>query len=405
MTTGIIFSVLALFISFIITLKAIPAIIKVSKLKNLMDKPDGERKLHKNVVPNLGGVGMFAGFIIAYGVAVSFDMPSYFPALISAVTILFFVGIKDDILVIAPLKKLAGQIVAAAIIVFIGKIQLPGLDGLFGIAAFPPIAGQVFSVLTIIFIINAYNLIDGVDGLAGMIAIVASYVFGLWFLWGGHYAEAVLSFSLAGALVGFMFHNFEPARIFMGDTGSLIIGFILSVAAFRLVQLNPGTNGLVLQSPAIFVLSVMSIPVFDTLRVIVIRLSKGVSPMKADANHMHHFLVRLGLRHYQVALVLAFFNMVIVITSLFLQSWNVYLYLGVVILMAASILPIIHGTKSLLIRLFVSNTSTSSQSEYFLDNILLNDIMNEVANRQPKIKDLSHSKIREKEYLAEAKAS
>lgn len=403
MITGILFSILALFISFWVTLKAIPAIIKVSTLKGLMDKPDGERKLHKNIVPNLGGVGMFAGFIIAYGVSVGFDMPPYFPALISAVTILFFVGIKDDILVIAPLKKLAGQIVAAAIIVFIGKIQLPGLDGLFGIAAFHPVAGQIFSLLTIIFIINAYNLIDGVDGLAGMIAIVASYVFGLWFLWGGHYAEAVLSFSLAGALVGFMFHNFEPARIFMGDTGSLIIGFILSVTAFRVVQLNPETSGFVLQSPVIFVFSVMSIPIFDTLRVIVLRLSKGISPLKADANHMHHFLIRLGLRHYQVALVLAFFNIVIVFTSLLLQTWNVYLYLGVVMLMAASILPLIKGIKSLLVRLLVPHTR--AQPEYFLDSILLSDIMDEIASREPRNKNHYHGKIREKEYIAEAKAS
>lgn len=403
MITGILFSILALLISFWVTLKAIPAIIKVSTLKGLMDKPDGERKLHKNVVPNLGGVGMFAGFIIAYGVAVSFDMPAYFPALISAVTILFFVGIKDDILVIAPMKKLAGQIVAAVIIVFIGKIQLPGLDGLFGIAAFHPVAGQIFSVLTIIFIINAYNLIDGVDGLAGMIAIVASYVFGLWFLWGGHSAEAVLSFSLAGALVGFMFHNFEPARIFMGDTGSLIIGFILSVTAFRVVQLNPETTGFVLQSPAIFVFSVMSIPIFDTLRVIVLRLSKGISPLKADANHMHHFLIRLGLRHSQVALILAFFNLVIVMTSLFLQSWNVYLYLGTVMLMAAAILPLIQGIRSVLVRLFVPDSRP--HPSYFLDNILLSDIMDEITSREPRNKSHFKEKIREKEYVTEAKAS
>ncbi len=398
--TGILFSILALLISFWVTLKAIPAIIKISTLKGLMDNPDGERKLHENIVPNLGGVGIFAGFIIAYGVAASFDLPSYFPALISAVTILFFVGVKDDILVIAPLKKLAGQIVAAAIIVFIGNIQLPGLDGLLGVNAFHPIVGQIFSVLTIIFIINAYNLIDGVDGLAGMIAIVASYVFGIWFLWGGHYAEAVLSLSLAGALAGFMFHNFEPARIFMGDTGSLIIGFILSVAAFRVVQLNPGSTGFVLQSPVIFVFSVMSIPIFDTLRVIVIRLSKGISPLKADANHMHHFLIRLGLRHYQVALVLAFFNLVIVLTSFFLQSWNVYLYFGVVMLMAASILPVIQGIKTVLVRLLVPDTRP--QTEYFLDSILLSDIMDEISSREPRNKNHYKGKIREKEYYTEA---
>lgn len=398
MISGALFGIFALIISFAITYRSIPAIIRVSNLKGLLDQPDGDRKLHKNVVPTLGGVGLFAGFMISYGICISFDLPPYLPALISAITILFFVGIKDDILVIAPLKKLLGQIIAAVIIVFIGDISIPGLDGLFGVTTFPFYTGKVFSVFAIIFLINAYNLIDGVDGLAGMIAIVGSYSFGLWFLVGGHYADAILSFALAGALVGFMFHNFEPARIFMGDTGSLIVGFVLSVAAIRVTQLNPGTSGMVLNAPSIFVFSVMSIPIFDTLRVIVLRLSKGISPLKADTNHMHHFLLRLGLRHSQVSLLLAFFNIVIVVFSLLMQSWNVYLYLAVVILMAASILPVIHMVR--LIRTFMP-VRNELQNEYLLDKILLNDIMKDINTRKPHhdTKYTTHV-VKEKEYVA-----
>ena len=375
MLTGILFTLFALLTSFFITLKAIPAIIKVSKLKGLVDAPDGERKLHKKIVPTLGGVGMFAGFMISYGVWIGFYLPPYLPALMAAVTILFFVGIKDDILVIAPLKKLAGQVIAAGIIVFVGGIYLPGLDGLLGIQNFPPLTGKLFSVFAIIIIINSYNLIDGVDGLAGMVSIVGAYIFGLWFLWGGFYAEAILSFALAGALVGFMYHNFEPARIFMGDTGSLIIGFIIAVAGFRLVQLNPVTPGLMLDAPVIFIFSVMIIPMFDTMRVIVIRLSKGSSPLKADANHLHHFLLRLGLRHYQVTLILSAFNLLIVIASLMINTMNVYLYLGLVIAMAALILPALSAIKGIIVRVFPARTDSDDN---FLEGIFLTDLLQDL---------------------------
>jgi UDP-GlcNAc:undecaprenyl-phosphate/decaprenyl-phosphate GlcNAc-1-phosphate transferase len=343
MNPGILFTLFALITSFLITFKAIPAIIKVAHLKGLTDQPDGDRKLHKKIIPTLGGVGMFAGFMVSYGIWIGFYMPHYISALVAAVTILFFVGIKDDILVISPYKKLIGQIIAAVVIVFFGGVHIPGLDGLFGIQNFPFYTSKLFSVFAIIIIINAYNLIDGVDGLAGIVSLVGSYAMGVWFLWGGHYPEAILCFALAGALVGFMFHNFEPAKIFMGDTGSLIIGFILSVSGFRLVQLNGVTGGLALDAPAIFVFSIMIIPMFDTFRVICIRMLNGRSPLKADSNHLHHFLLRLGLRHYQVALTLGIANLAIILVSLLINSWNVYLYFGALVLMSLTIIPIVRA--------------------------------------------------------------
>lgn len=365
--TGSVISLLALIIGFYIAFKSIPAIIKVSKLRGLVDAPDGERKLHKNVVPNLGGIGVFAGFVISYGIFIGFDLPRYFPALISAITILFFVGIKDDILVIAPLKKLAGQIVAAVLVVYVGGIYIPGLDGLFGIDLFPVWFAKIFSVVAIIYIINAYNLIDGVDGLAGILAIVSSYVLGMWFLLGGHYGDAILCFSITGAILGFMMHNFEPARIFMGDTGSLIIGLILAIASFRLVQLNPITPGIQLNAPAVFILSIMIVPIFDAFRVSVIRLAKGTSPLKADNNHIHHFLLRLGLRHYQIALVLAFFNISIITISFMIQYIDIHVYLMVVVGSAALIPPTMVLLKDIFVHIFLRG----SRHGYFSDRFLM----------------------------------
>jgi len=403
MITGISFAFLSLIIAFVVTMKAIPAIIKVSELKGLIDKPDGDRKLHKNLTSNLGGVGLFAGFMIAYGISMGVFNPHYLPALIASVTILFFVGIKDDILVIAPIKKLIGQILAASVVVFLGNIYLPGLDGLFGIETFHPIAGKVFSVFAMVMLINSYNLIDGVDGLAGIIALVGSYLFGLWFLWGGHYAEAVLSFSMSGALLGFMFHNFEPAKIFMGDTGSLVIGFILTTSAFRLVQLNPTTPGLSMDAPVVFVFSVMIIPVFDTIRVIAIRLSKGLSPLKADANHMHHYLLRLGLRHYQVSLILAFSNLFIVLAGFNFQSANIYLYMSIVLFMASTILPILRGMKGFIQKYWACPVpELDLLDEGLLESDIMDDIMDDLTSKNstqnPYYRHLVYKRMNEKEY-------
>ncbi|MFU8795082.1 MAG: MraY family glycosyltransferase [Dethiobacteria bacterium] len=366
--TGIIITVAALLLGFLITFKSIPVVIKVSLLRGLMDCPDGDRKVHKHRVPNLGGIGVFAGFVISFGIFIGFDLPQYFPALIAAITVLFFVGIKDDILVIAPLKKLAGQIIAACMVVFVGGIYIPGLDGLFGVGLFPVWFAKIFSAAAIIFIINAYNLIDGVDGLAGLLSIVSVLVLGIWFLIGGHYAESILSFALAGALLGFLMHNFEPARIFMGDTGSLIIGLILAVTSFRLVQLNAVTEGIHLQAPAVFIFSVMIVPIYDVFRVIVIRLYRGCSPLKADTSHVHHFLMRLGLRHYQIAIVLTIFNISIVVLSFMIQHINVYLYLFTVVIAASLITPVMMVLKGLVVHFFLQGSKIDNS--FLVDHIL-----------------------------------
>ena len=347
MPLGSIFTFFALITSFVITYKAIPSIILISRLKGLTDKPDGKRKLHKEIIPTLGGVALFGGLLVSYAIWVGKNPPHYLAALIASLVVLFFIGIKDDILVINNYTKLAGQFIAASIIVFMGGISIPGLDGLFGITSFPSFSGELFSVFAIIVIINAYNLIDGIDGLAGMVSIIGSTVFGIWFYAGGHYHEAILSFALVGALVGFTLHNYEPAKIFMGDTGSQLIGFTMAITGFKLMQINGYTPGFSLNSPAIFVFSVMIIPIYDTMRIIIIRVFKGASPMTADANHIHHFLLRLGMRHSKIAIYLSFFNVLIILASLYINSWNVHIYFAAVLFMAASILPFLSSLTML----------------------------------------------------------
>ncbi len=343
----IFFTLLALIISFIITFIAIPPIIYISRAKGLMDSQDEPHKIHNGKIPNLGGIGLFGGFMISFCITIGFHLPSYLPSMIASLIILFFIGLKDDVFKIDWFKKLIGQIIAASIIVIIGGIHIPGLDGLFGIYNFPEYSGMLFSIFSIIIIMNAFNLIDGIDGLAGMISIVVSLVFGIWFLVGGHYAESVLCFSLAGSLIAFVYFNFEPAKIFLGDSGSLMIGFVLSVSAFRIMQLNGSTSGLILDAPAIFALSVMIVPMFDTFRIIVLRISRGFSPFCSDKNHIHHYMLKWGFKHYQIALILTSFNLTVVIISFFINSWNPHIYLLTILFLGILILPIIKGLNKL----------------------------------------------------------
>ena len=214
-------------LAFLITFFSIPIIIQVARDKKLFDEPD-ERKVHKMVIPTLGGLGVFAGFILATLLAVptlSREL-QYFAA---AAIVIFFLGIKDDILVLSAAKKFIGQLVAAGIIIKFGGVQITNMHGFLNIGQLPEFVSICFTVFTIIVIINSFNLIDGVDGLAGSLGLLTSICFGLYFFHIGQLMYAVIAFSLAGSMIGFLIYNFSPAKIFMGDTGSLLIGLINSI--------------------------------------------------------------------------------------------------------------------------------------------------------------------------------
>ena len=217
-------------LAFLITFFAIPVIIQVAKDKKLFDEPD-ERKVHKTVIPTLGGLGIFAGFIIATLMGVPSTVTSELQYFAAAATVIFFLGIKDDILVLSASKKFIGQLIAAGIIIKFGGIQINNMHGFLGIYEIPHIASIVLSIFTIIVITNSFNLIDGVDGLAGSLGLLTTLVFGAYFYYAGQLTYSVMAFALAGSIIGFLLYNFSPAKIFMGDTGSLALGGILATLA------------------------------------------------------------------------------------------------------------------------------------------------------------------------------
>jgi UDP-N-acetylmuramyl pentapeptide phosphotransferase/UDP-N-acetylglucosamine-1-phosphate transferase len=311
---------MSIVLAFGITFYAIPAIIHAAQEKKLFDYPD-ERKLHRQPVPSLGGIGIFSGFITAFLLTASFSEFSVkFQYLLAASLVIFFVGLKDDLLVISPFKKFLGQVLAAAIICFKGGLVITSMDGFLGIYELPDMAGYLLTILTIVVIINAYNLIDGVDGLATVLSLISATFFAVYFGINDYLAYACLATSLIGALLAFLIFNAQPARIFMGDTGSMMLGLLHAIMVIQFINTAPTAPILpIISAPAIG-FAIMFVPLFDTLRVFSFRMLRGTSPFTPDRNHIHHILLRFRLSHNKVVTFLSIASVLFTVTVWILRD-------------------------------------------------------------------------------------
>jgi UDP-GlcNAc:undecaprenyl-phosphate GlcNAc-1-phosphate transferase len=307
-----------------ITAFAIPSIIRVAKLKHLFDVPDA-RKEHKESVPTLGGMAIFAGIIFAVTFWTDQVQIVELQYIITSLLILFFLGIKDDLVNLRASKKLVGQIIAALILVHMANVKLTTFYGMFGIRDLPIWFSYIFSVFTCVVITNAFNLIDGIDGLAGSLGIVGAFTFGLWYHFLGMTQYSILCSALIGSLLAFVWFNRTPAKIFMGDTGSMIVGFIMSLLAIKFIEsvrVLPRDHTYKILSVPVFTCTVLIIPLYDTLRVFIIRMLQGKSPFHPDRNHIHHILIDLGFSHLQATTSLVIFNVLMILLIFFLQGLN-----------------------------------------------------------------------------------
>jgi UDP-GlcNAc:undecaprenyl-phosphate GlcNAc-1-phosphate transferase len=295
---------LAFFTALIIAVLSTPALIKVAYLKRLVDEPGEERKLHFRRIPTIGGIIIFAGTLFSFLMWYPFEED--FQYIGATMILLFFIGIKDDIIGTAPVKKLIGHLIVAFILVIMGDIRITSMYGIFGIGELPEWVSIFLSIVTYTVVVNAINLIDGVDGLAGGIGTIACVAMGTWFFLAGATEHAVLAFAMAGSLLGFLVYNFSPAKIFMGDSGSLTIGLILSVLAIKLIEypIDKVPMDLVRISKPVFAMATLSYPLVDTLRIFIYRAIRGVSPFAADRNHLHHRIMDLGLGHRRTVLLI-----------------------------------------------------------------------------------------------------
>lgn len=316
--------------AFLITYFAIPSIIKIAEVKNLVDEP-GERRSHSKSIPTLGGLGIFAGLIFSTTFWVPFhNQPSHLQYILCAFIVIFLIGAKDDIIPLTPSKKFAGQLFAAFLLVYFAKIQLTSLYGIFGVYDIPDLLGIPLTIFTMVVIINAFNLIDGINALSGTIGCIICGTFGYWFYRVGRPDLAILSGALAGSLVAFLRYNLA-GEIFMGDTGSLLIGLTASILAVSFIQDNAiYRHAYSVQSVPAVAIGILIIPLFDTLRVFTLRVLKGHSPFHPDRTHIHHLLLDLGYTHLQATGILGTVNIIFIVVVFTFQGIGTLPLLGVV---------------------------------------------------------------------------
>lgn len=316
--------VIAMITSLLIASVAIPTIVTVAGKKGLVAAQNG-RTSHKGEVPVLGGLALFLGVGISTAMwTVSTDFPEL-NGILGASLILTAIGLKDDILIIDPYKKMVGEVMAATMLVLFAGIRFTSFQGTLGTLQLGYALSILFSVLVITIVINAFNLIDGIDGLASGIGILASMVYAYWFYRVGEIAFAVFASATMGALAGFFYFNVLGNRnkIFMGDTGALLLGMIFAVLSIKFCETNLRVvSSYRMSSAPAIAIALLSIPLFDIFRVFMIRIFRKKSPFRADKNHVHHILISLNFTHIEASMILLILNVILVTLAIMLRGMN-----------------------------------------------------------------------------------
>ncbi|WP_282079799.1 MraY family glycosyltransferase [Aquimarina algiphila] len=331
--------------SFLLTYLTIPKIIGVVSYKRLMDAPNN-RSSHKVQTPSLGGVAFYYTLIIGLFFISSWDTNSEIIHIIPGLTILFIIGLKDDLVVLSPGSKLIAQFLAVSFVVVSDSFTIHSLNGFFNIEEIPYYIYFLIAVFIMVTIINSYNLIDGIDGLASIVGIVILIIYTTIFYLTKEYFYALITISLNACLLAFFGYNVSAnKKIFMGDTGSLIIGFIISIMTLKFLALKPSSSAelpFFLENIPLIAISILIVPLFDTARVFTIRIANKKSPFSPDRNHTHHVLIDYwGLSHKQASYLIGGFNLIFVVLFIILGSTTKNLLLFIVLLVSVIILSFI----------------------------------------------------------------
>ena len=304
-----------------------PLVLKIAKERDFVVKPN-KRTSHVGAIPTVGGLDIFISFLIFY-IIFSFNHLEYSHYLMAGVTLILMTGFVDDLIDLSAIIKLAGEIIAGAFLIVFADIRITSLFGLFGIYELSLFWSYIISFVSLVVITNALNLIDGVDGLASGLGILYSLVFALYFQAIGDVHMAVLAYALIGSLAVFFLYNVfggSRRKIFMGDSGSLLLGFMMSWFVFHFIQLNAAPQVLppflvVSAAPAV-TFCILFVPLFDTMRVMITRLKKKTSPFKPDKNHMHHLLLKIGLKHREVTFVMLLVSLLFIGLAFIGRHWH-----------------------------------------------------------------------------------
>ena len=364
-------SLLIVFQSFIVSYLVIPRIISIVRTKNLMDKPN-QRSSHKEKTPTMGGVAFFASLLSSLYFLQVYDSHKLGLSLVIGLLILFYIGIKDDLVGVSPRTKIIGQMLSFIFVMDSNELSITSLNGFLGFYELPLWISYFLGICIIISIVNAYNLIDGINGSASMVGIMIFSIFSYIFYQTEDYYFVLLSISSIGCLSAFLRYNISKKNsIFMGDTGSLLIGFVIGVCTLRFLNLpieRLSMANINYYNKFVLVFIILYIPFVDTMRVFLIRILKHRSPFFADRNHIHHIMIDyMKLSHIQASLLLALFNLLV-----FIFFYIANLYISTITLFIVLFLFII-GTTLIL---FYYNRSFSvrrnkQKIQRILDNTLI----------------------------------
>lgn len=343
-------AITTLFGSVALVLYLVPKIKYIVEGRQLIDHPN-KRSSHKSSTPTMAGVAFFLTLIGTLNLIDVWDVDDIALSLTGALTIIFALGLKDDLIVSTPKAKIGGEILAVFFILFCNCLQVTSLEGFFGIYNIPLLASYGFITLMILTIINSYNLIDGIDGLASAIGIVIFAVFGFVFFLLDLQFYFLLCVSLMGILLGYLRFNLSKTKkIFMGDTGSLIIGFCIGFLSLKFLAIDAT---LLMQfsfkpeNKLLLIASILFIPLFDTVRVMGVRILNNRSPFEPDNNHIHHILIDSGLSHARASLFLGLLSLFLSIVFIYLSRYvNSFQMFGILIVSFLLFLGLFHKLRS-----------------------------------------------------------
>ena len=323
--------------TFILSYFLIPKIRAKALKLNLKDTPD-IRSSHTMPVPTFGGVVFYISYILILFFAQSLDSNHVSITLIASISILFFTGLLDDFRNLSPKIKFLCQIIGVALLMFQPDFRILSFHGFMGIYEIPLYVSVGGSMFFLLGLINAFNLIDGIDGLTGITGVIVASFYSYMLYNLGYFFYLSISLATIATLLAFLRFNFSNKRkIFMGDTGSLVIGLVLGLLTLKLLSVADDAYSSLsfyrAQLP-LFLIAVLFVPLLDTMRVMFLRLTSGVSMFKPDRNHLHHIIVDFGLSHRKASFFIGFVNFSVALIMFFvIQKFNTFQSLCIIVLM------------------------------------------------------------------------
>ncbi len=326
--------VLVLFAAMILTYISIPPLMDLAKRRNLLDRPDW-RKRHVKNVPYFGGVGILLGFLGSILLFGKLDFQGSAQYIIAGSLIVFLIGLRDDLVNLKPFIKLIGQLIAAFFVVYLADLHLPPYFGILANIELDPQFLLICSILICIVLINAINFMDGIDGLCASFMVFSCAFFAYVFLTNGDDVFAVMALAMIGALSGFLIYNLRPATLFMGDAGSLFCGLVLSAFLFRfLMDQEQDPVAYSFAEPLAIGLITVCIPIYDFIRVVLLRIMRGLPPHKADRSHFHYQIIdAFKTTHLQTTAILIFISLLMLAVAIAAQPLGTAAIVAIVTLL------------------------------------------------------------------------